>query len=492
MKNKVLLVYPGGFNSSFPELPLPLLYLSWALKKKGFEVTILDTRLRNYSEVKETDYLFVGISSMTGRMIEEGLKVARHIRTLNCSTPLVWGGVHATLLPEQTLKNPFVDIVVRGEGELTVQELAERFRNKEEISDVKGISFKKDGEIVSNPDREFMDLNEIDIELPYELFEMDKYVFPSFPVHTSRGCPFRCAFCYNTAFNKRKWRYKKAKRVLDEIEYVTKRFGCDTISFTWEDEFFINVNRVREICEGILNRGIKIRWDSFCRFDSFKKTSDELLTLIEKAGCNTLSFGGESGSQKILDDVIRKDQKIENMINATERLKRTNIRQVVSFMSGLPTETDEDMKKTFELIDRLFKINPNIYINGIFLYTPYPGTRLFDYVTKEYGYIIPESLEKWGEFGIYRNVGNTWHSQNYINKYKAVSILTRFPFQRKKFKFSDITTLIGGSRFSKFPYNIAYYLLAKLAIIRWKFKFFGFPIEWIMLEKVLERVRGFV
>lgn len=492
MKNKVLLVYPGGFGSIFPELPMSLLYLSWALKKKGYYVEILDTRLRSYKEVKDKDYLFVGISSMTGLMIKEGLKVATHIRELNSQIPIVWGGVHVTLLPEQSLINPYVDIVVRGEGELTIQELSERLQNNESLSGVKGISFKKGNEVIANPDREVMDLNKIDTELPYELFDMNGYSFTAFPLHTSRGCPYRCGFCYNTVFNKRRWRYKTADKVLNEIEYAVKKFGISRISFTWEDEFFINVKRVRDVCTGILERGIDIKWDSFCRFNSFQMVDDDLLELIEKSGCATLSFGGESGSQRILDEVVKKDIKLEQIIKTTERLSKTNIRQIVSFMSCLPTETDEDMELTHKLMDRLVKINNNIYLNGIYLYTPYPGTPLFERIVKDYIYEAPNSLEKWSEYGIYRNVGIKWHPNDYIKKSKTISILTRFPFYKNKFTLKDVEKIVGGTRFSKFPYNVIYYLLTKLAIYRWRYKFFKYPIEWILLEKILERLRGFV
>lgn len=492
MKNKVLLVYPGGFGSIFPELPMSLLYLSWALKKKAYDVEILDMRLKSYKEIRDKDYLFVGISSMTGLMIKEGLKTAKHIRELNSKIPIVWGGVHVTLLPEQSLMNHYVDIVVRGEGELTIQELSEKLQSNEDLSGIKGISFKKEGKIITNPDREVMDLNKIDTKLPYELFDMDRYSFTAFPIHTSRGCPYRCGFCYNTVFNKRRWRYKTSDRVLDEIEYVVKKFGINKISFTWEDEFFINVKRVREVCIGILERGIEIKWDSFCRFNSFQMVDDDLLKLVEKSGCATLSFGGESGSQRMLDEVIKKDIKVEQIIKTTERLRSTNIRQIVSFMSCLPTETDEDMKLTYSLMDKLVMINSNIYLNGIYLYTPYPGTPLFEFVVKDYGYEAPNSLEKWSEYGIYRNVGIKWHPNDYVKKCKTISILTRFPFYKKNFSLKDVKSIIGGTRFSKFPFNLAYFVLTNLAIYRWKWKFFKFPLEWIFIEKALEKIRGFV
>lgn len=492
-KNKILLVYPGKFGSIFPEIPMTLLYLSWALKKNGFEVEILDTRIRDFREIKGGDYLFVGISSLTGLMIKEGLKVAQYIRALNRDIPIVWGGVHPTLLPEQTLENPYVDIVVRGEGEITVQELAERLRNNSDLTAIKGISFKRKDGIISNPDREFMDLNQIDIELPYDLLDLPKYCLIGIPVHTSRGCPYRCGFCYNTAYNKRSWRHKSAERVLDEIKYVVKRFSCREVSFIWEDEFFIDVTRVRKICEGILQRGLKIRWVSFCRFNSFKKVDDDTLKLIERSGCQGLTFGAESGSQRILDEVIKKDITIDDVVTTIERLSKTNIPQVVSFMSGLPTETPADMKKTLNLIDKLVKISPkNLYLNGIFLYTPYPGTPLFNLVTEKYNYKPCASLEEWANFGVYRNVGITWHTKKYVDECKTISILTRFPFYLSKFALKDVKNVAGGKRLSKFPFSLGYYVLANLAILRWKHRFFKFPIELALLEKVLEKIRGFV
>ena len=491
-KRPVLLVYPGRPNSFFPELPMPLLYLGWALKKIGYEVEILDTRLKDIRNIRNDDYLFVGISSLTGSMIRQGINVARHVKSICRTIPIVWGGVHVSLMPEQSLQNPYVDIVVRGEGELTIQELADTLLNNGNLAGVKGISYKVDGKVHTTPNRDFMVLDDIDVELPYELFDMKKYHFGYFPVHTSRGCPYRCGFCYNIAFNRRRWRYKKAGRVLDEIEYLVRKFKCEAIDFGWEDEFFINPKRVREICKGILIRGFKIKWSSFCRFDNFEKIDDETLLIMEKSGCRHLNFGAESGSRRILDEVIQKDITIEQIVKATERLRSSNITQGVSFISGFPTETAADLEKSFELIDRLKCINPDkLTINGIYLYTPYPGTPLFDLITRKYGFKSPGSLEEWTSYGIYRDVGIFWHSKSYINKCSVLSIISRFPFYKEKFSFDDVAG-ISDARYTRFPFNIAYFVYANLAILRWKYKFFTFPVEFTLLEKILDKSRGFV
>lgn len=268
--------------------------------------------------------------------------------------------------------------------------------------------------------------------------------------------------------------------------------GYSKLSFGYDDEFFINIKWVKAICQGIVDKNIKIEWGSFCRFDSFCRIDDETLDLIEHSGCSLLCFGGESGSTRIRNEIIKKGITTEQMIETTKRLSKRKITQVVSFMSGMPTETIYEQHQTFDLMDKLISLNPNIYLNGIFLYTPYPGTPLYELVMKEYNYMPPQSLEEWTKYGIYRNVGNTWSSKKYLNHCKVISILTRFPFYRSKFALKDVSSGVAGSRFSKFPFNVVYYIFTKLAIWRWKYKFFRFPIEFLLLEKLLIKLRGFV
>ena len=178
------------------------------------------------------------------------------------SCPLVWGGVHPTLLPEQTASNDFVDIVVRGEGELIIKDLANALTENRPIEVVAGITYAINGTIKSNPDGQIIDLDAIPIALPYELLQMDRY--PSFKsgrfhIQTSRGCPHRCGFCYNSIFNKNRWRGKAAKRVLDEIEYILKKYPHIKIIDPIDDNVFVDELRVEEICHRTNKQKI---WDS--------------------------------------------------------------------------------------------------------------------------------------------------------------------------------------------------------------------------------------
>lgn len=485
MTKKILLVFPGQYDRvTRPAIPLQLLYLSSILRENGYLCQILDMRLQDFTKSDLNDVLCIGITSMTGQMISQGLKFSRFVRFKSPTIPIIWGGVHPSLLPEQTVENDLVDIVVCGEGELTFLELVQSIEQGKPLDNVKGITFKKNGAVINNPTRNFIDMNSIPIELPYDLIDINKYELVGFPVHTSRGCPSHCSFCYNLSYNRCSYRYKSADRVLNEIEYIVNNFNVRNLSFLWEDNFFVNKKRVGKICEGIIERGLKIEWGAFCRFDYLVRYDDDFLHLIEESGCKELSFGGESGSQRILDSIIHKGVKIEQILEGTRKMSKTQIKQIISFMSGVPTESYNDLKETFDLIDQLVQINPNVEINGIFFYTPYPGTDLMKLVQKEYQFNPPNKLEEWGDYQIYRNVGCTWHEKKYAKMLTYISIMTRFPF------FKDKTVI--PERFGGFGYKQIYQFLAYSARFRWKHRFFRIPIEWWLLEKALKTARGFV
>lgn len=484
MPKKILLVQPGKYGQFKPEIPIQLLYLSAVLIENGYQCQILDMRLEYFKHCDLSNTLCVGISTMTGPMIKYALEFARFVRENSPRIPIIWGGVHPSLVPEQTAQSPYVDVVVRGEGEITLLELVEAIEDNRSFSNIKGIIFKENSEIISNADRDFMDLNTLPIELPYNLIKMDHYNLNRFPLHTSRGCPHGCSFCYNLVYNRRSFRYKTAERVLDEIEYILKNFSPKWICFSWEDNFFVNKDRVRKICEGIIERHCNIEWGSFCRFDYASKYDEAFLQLIEKSGCKMLSFGAESGSQAILDSVINKGIKIEQILETSRKMAKMNIEETVSFMCGLPGESYEDFLATCNLVDQVIQINPKVGIVGIFFYTSYPGTPLIEVVKEKYGFLAPQTLEDWQGFEIYRTFGCTWLDKGFTRMLRGVSLMTRFNF------YSDNREVPPS--YKDFPYRYVYRICSYLAKLRWKYRFFKFPIEWLVIEKAMKWWRGWV
>ena len=477
----IVLVFPGKFKAPDPQVPLALLHIASSLKQEGFSVRILDMRLEDYRHFQVGTPVFVGISCMSGLQIKYALEFARYVRIQNPSCPLVWGGVHPTLLPEQTASNDFVDIVVRGEGELIIKDLANSLAINRPIDGVAGITYVINGAIKSNPDGKIIDLDSIPVALPYELLQMDKYpAFKSgrFHIQTSRGCPHRCGFCYNTIFNKNRWRGKSAKRVLDEIEYITKKYPHIKIIDPIDDNVFVDEFRVKEICHGLINRKLGVTWRANCRFDYLANYDKDFLQLLEKAGCVELDFGGESGSDR-LQQLISKDVTADEMLQSVKNLRlwAPSIEPYVSWMSGLPGETDEDLAKTFDLMDRMRNVNPKTQHYGIFVYTPFPST-VMQYLPSEF--TPPQTLEEWGSVQVF-HFDPPWHSKMQIEKLHTISAVTRLAFYpQSRINERDVA------------YKFAYGVMNRIEKYRWSHRNFSFPIELKVADAVARKFKGFL
>jgi anaerobic magnesium-protoporphyrin IX monomethyl ester cyclase len=478
---EVLLVFPGKYKSPNPQVPLSILYIAAILKQDGFKIRILDMRLEDYRNYQLGNPILVGISCMSGMQIKFALEFARFIKTQNPSCPIVWGGVHPTLLPEQTVNHEFVDIVVRGEGELIVKQLANCISNNQPIDNVAGITYKSNRIVRSNPDGEVIDLDAIPVNLPYELLQTDKY--PSIKsgrihIQTSRGCPHKCSFCYNSVFNKQKWRGKSAQRVLNEIEYILHKFPLVKIIDQIDDNFFVDQQRVKDICQGLIFQNIRIKWRANCRFDYFSTYNQVFVRLLARSGCVELDFGGESGSER-LQESICKDVTAEQMIQSVNNLRiwAPSIEPYISWLSGLPNETYADMLKTFDLMDKLKATNPLTQHYCVFMYTPFPSPMLESFGSN---FRSPQSLEDWGNIDVF-HFRPPWHTKAYVEKLKAISAVSRYAFYPK----SRIEELGLG-------FKLGYSVINRIACYRWRHRYFGFPVELKMANAIERRLKGFL
>jgi radical SAM superfamily enzyme YgiQ (UPF0313 family) len=479
--NDVLLVFPGRYKAASPHVPLSLLHVASPLRREGYKVRILDMRMEDYKHFRIGNPDFVGISSMSGLQIGYGLEFAEKLRTENPSCPIVWGGVHPSLLPEQTAASEYVDVVVRGEGELTIVELANKLTAGKPLDEVTGITYKSKGRVISNPDSQPIDLNEIPLDLPFDLLPMNRY--PSFRagrfhIQTSRGCPHACGFCYNSVFNKRKWRAKSAQRVLDEIEFILQKFPNVKCIDPIDDNFFVDRNRVESICKGIVKRGINVTWRANCRFDYLSTYDRDFIHLLEKSGCVELDFGAETGSNRLLA-FMDKDITPDQMIKSVDNLRKwgPSIEPYVSWMSGLPTETEEDLKETLDLMDRLSETNNKTQHFCIFIYTPFPSPML-DLLGPKFS--PPQSLEEWGSINLFY-FRPPWHPKKYLDKLMAISTVTRYAF-------------CPEARMKEYsmPYRLAYGILSKMEKFRWKHRYFGIPVELKMVNGLARMLRGYI
>jgi radical SAM superfamily enzyme YgiQ (UPF0313 family) len=387
--------------------PLSLIYIATPLEKK-FKIKIIDQRhdkewqvtLKN--ELMSDRIICVGISTMTGPQIQGAIEAARFIRQFSPLTPIVWGGVHPSLLPEETIMNEFVDIIVIGDGEETFMDLVAAIQQGKDKKEVKGIIYKDGDAIVRTLHRGPFPIYKLD-NLAYALVDIDRYKLPetlingkTLPIITSRGCPYQCAFCYNTHFSRRRWSALSPEQTVSLITDLVSRHQIKNL-FLLDDNFFVDLERVRRICELLIENHLSVGiYNANCRVDTLAKMDNEFLKLIKQVGFHQIYVGVESGSNGVLNG-IKKDITVEQVLDVNTRLKNVNVKPFYSFMAGFPFETIEDIKKTVLLMSRLLEENPNAIVLKLQLFTPYPGTELFRYVSN-LGMKFPKSLEEWSTY----------------------------------------------------------------------------------------------
>ncbi len=412
-KPQVLLLYPktGMDMGSTVAPPHGLLTVAAPILKAGYRVKLLDQRTEYVNrEILErtlsSDTICVGISAMTGTQIRHALHLAQWVREItHGKVPLIWGGCHPSVMPEQTLEHENVDIVVNGEGDDTFLEIVQALEHKRSLKNIKGILYKDGQQTVKTEYRPLLDVDTL-LPTPWELIDVEKYIHRDMYVkagsrvldvgQTSRGCPFNCGFCSSASLRERKWRAISAVKTLDRIEDEVRRFRLDGI-WLRDDEFYINRARATEICQGFIDRKLNINfYTSGTRADVFMKAKDADIEILKRAGAHTLKFGAESGSQRVLDLMI-KGIKVEQTLEANQRCKKLGITPVFGLMIGYPTETFEEINQTIDLGIRLKRENPQAQLETMAVYTPLPGTPDFALALK-HGLVPPQSLEEWGEW----------------------------------------------------------------------------------------------
>ena len=409
----VILIYPktGIDIGATVSPPHSLLTIAAPLHKEGSKVKIIDQRTDADWKAHLIDYLgknpiCVGISSMTGTQIYFGIEAAKIVRSFaNGKIPIVWGGPHPSTIPEQTLRSEYADMVCIGEGDETFKELVDALAEKRPLNEVKGIAFKDNWKIVITPSRPLIDVETL-LPVPWELIDVEKYIHKDFYIksstrsldigQTSRGCPFQCGFCSSATIRQRKWRSMSVKKSLENIIGPVKRFNLNAV-WIRDDEFYIDRERSHRICEGIVNSGIKIKWyTSGTRVDTFNMFTNEQIEMLKKSGADTLKFGAESGSNRMLD-LMKKGIHWEDTIKANLRAKKHGITPAFSFIIGFPTETFDEINQTIDLFIRLKKDNPKAQFEVFGSFTSLPGTPLYDLAIKM-GLKPPQTLEGWSDW----------------------------------------------------------------------------------------------
>jgi len=405
---KVLLINPPfnrlkGLKKMF--YPIGLGYIGAVLKDNGFEVKIYQVennrgalakvslknkyqqmfqKYHNYLQALKTDHHYVwneireifrvekpkvvGISCMTVHL-KTGLKMADIIKEMDKECKVVFGGPHPTIIPDDIMQSENVDFAIRGEGEYTMLALCQAIADGAgDLKKIDGLSFKIKNRIIHNSPRKLIkDIDTLPFPLRTNLIFSHLFSPQDLGVMiTSRGCPFGCTFCSSRSIWGKKVRYNAVKKIIDEIKLLVSE--CRTREFFfWDDSFSFNRERIIEICNTLIKEKIEISWGCTTRLDLL---DDELLSWMRQAGCSQIDVGIESGSERILKK-IRKGIILKQIKQGIKLITDHNIFVTTFFMIGFPDETEEDIRRTFDLIKN---VNATVTIS---LFTPYPGTELF-------------------------------------------------------------------------------------------------------------------
>ena len=380
---KILLIQPphyyGGKSRTASFFPRALGHIAKILLDSGHTVKVLDIYAHQYKDeevirkLKETDYDVAGISAMSTQY-NYAKWLAFQLKSLDKNKKIIVGGALATFSPRVVLENTDIDMCVIGEGENTAVEL---FNNLENPDTVKGVSFKRDGQIITTPPREYIkDLDTIGFPA-YDLFPMDIYFKNSLllgfngvvklktaNIICGRGCPFNCNFCSRVF---KGLRLRSVDNIIGEIKYLKEKYQIEGIFFN-DDTIIVNKQRMHELCDKILP--LNLKWNCQGRVNNVDM---DLLLHMKTSGCMAVGYGIESGSQKILNN-MNKRVTVKRAEEAIRDTVKAGLYPIIQLMFGYPGETKETIQETIDFFKRVD--NPGDELTPV---TPLPGTQLWDY-----------------------------------------------------------------------------------------------------------------
>lgn len=364
--------------------PLSELYCATHTRQQGVEISFLDAdvSVEKWNRICSEGFASIDLVAImcSTQSFEDDTKLFKEMKHRNPSLVTVLYGSHPTFMPEYCLRSKYVDFIVTGEPEETLRELIRTIKRCDDASSSLGIGYRSDcGEPVINNRRPFLDLDKLPIPdrslLPKNADYFNPVVkrLPYATIQTSRGCPGRCIFCTVPFFYGKKYRYRSAENVLKEIELLQRK-GYRELFFR-DETFTANRIRNREICCGMIECGLNLSWIANGRVDMVDLDS---LKLMKKAGCHMIKFGVETASQELLNN-YKKGIRVEQVEKAFSMARQAGLDTHSHFVIGGPGESWDTINKTIEFAK---KIKTTTASFGIL--TPFPGTPLFDMVSKKH------------------------------------------------------------------------------------------------------------
>jgi len=395
-------------------MPLALVAVGAALDRTRYDVVIVDGRLERdpiAALLQQIDDATVclGVTVLTGAPIHDALAITRAIQQSRPHLPIVWGGWHPSLFPEQCLRDARIQAVVIGQGEQTFQEIVDRWADGHGLEGVAGCAYQEGGECVIERPRLLADVNQLPAH-DYTLLDVHRYYAlkqrRQLDYISSQGCRFRCEFCADPYVYKRGWYGLAPARMGTELEALWRRQAFDDLNFQ-DETFFTDSQRAASVAEELLQRGLRVTWAATMRADQGVRLDQPALALCRRSGLRRAMVGVESGSPLLLK-WMRKDVTLEQVFITAERLRAHDVSGLFPFIVGFPDEPPESVAETMTVIKRLRAMSPKFEV-VVYFYQPYPGSPIAELAWRR-GYRQPASLTDWAAFD-YVGARGPWVSQ---------------------------------------------------------------------------------
>ena len=371
------------------------LCLLGAMVEKKHDVEIIDGIMDDLSKENFAEVLIhnkpdiLGVSVLTNEYGNAGLTATKIAKEVNPNIKTVMGGVHATSLPEDVMKNPSVDYVVVGEGEHVFPKLCDFIEGKSEIP--KGVFYREDGKVKNTGRADFIqNLDEIPYPA-YHLIDFMKYAtsfqrsstdspraIPYARTVTSRGCPNRCCFCEVATISGKKVRFRSVDNILGELDWLKEDYGIKALQFD-DDNLTVNNKRAKDLFKGMIERKYDLKWNAPAL--ALYNLDEEMIALMSESGCQYVDVAMESGIERVLKDVIHKPLNLEYGKKMLETLKKYHIDTAVNFVIGFPGETWNEIRRSLKVAEDI-----DVDYIKIAIATPLPNTELYN-IAKEKGYL---------------------------------------------------------------------------------------------------------
>jgi anaerobic magnesium-protoporphyrin IX monomethyl ester cyclase len=398
---KVVFFFPA-FSSIEATAPLGILAVSTPLLRAGYEVRIVDSTItpqfqkRVIEELE--DALCLAVSLVTGPMIRETVQIARQAKRLYPDLPVILGGWHPSLLPEQTLAAEYVDVVVRGQGEAALTEVVQHIEAGASLAGIEGVGYKQDGELVFNAPRPLKPLTELPPKA-YHLADFDAYervCGRRWAMYiSSLACPYSCAYCTNEGVYGRKWNALEADQVVEETSDLVRRYSLQLL-WVVDDNFLVDRERALAIAEGLIRKRVVFDWSIQASTNLVNRFSVDQLKVLRRAGLSQICHGAESASPTVLKLMNKEFQKPETIHAVAQKCIEAGIRPSFNIIFAFPGEGEKERRETVRFIMDVCRRYPGAeFWTNIF--TPYPGSPIIEKAA-ELGMELPDSFEGWADY----------------------------------------------------------------------------------------------